>query len=73
MAMAKSRKKKSDKTSFSSVPLVGTGDDRIAARAYELYLARGGSHGQALEDWLEAERQVLNPESENSSVPDAAR
>ena len=32
--------------------------DRIAARAYELYLARGGSHGRDTDDWLEAEREV---------------
>lgn len=32
--------------------------DRIAMRAYELYQARGGSDGQALEDWLAAEREV---------------
>lgn len=31
--------------------------DRIARRAYELYLARGGSHGRELEDWLAAERE----------------
>ena len=32
--------------------------DRIAARAYELYLERGGSHGRDTDDWLEAEREV---------------
>jgi hypothetical protein len=32
--------------------------ERIALRAYEIYLARGGNHGQDLEDWLEAERQM---------------
>ena len=32
--------------------------ERIAMRAYELYLARGGSEGQALDDWLAAEREV---------------
>jgi len=34
--------------------------DRIAMRAYELYLARGGESGSALDDWLTAERE-LNP------------
>jgi hypothetical protein len=33
-------------------------DDEIAKRAYELYLARGGAPGHALDDWLEAERQL---------------
>ena len=30
----------------------------IAARAYEIYLWRGATDGHALEDWLEAERQL---------------
>jgi len=32
--------------------------DRISTRAYELYLARGGSDGLAVEDWLAAEREL---------------
>ncbi len=32
--------------------------DRIAQRAYELYLARGGSDGLAEEDWFNAEREL---------------
>ena len=32
--------------------------ERISARAYELYLARGGSDGQAWDDWLAAEREL---------------
>lgn len=32
--------------------------DRIAARAYELYLARGGVDGMDMDDWLTAEREV---------------
>lgn len=31
----------------------------IELRAYELYLGRGASHGHDLDDWLQAERQVL--------------
>lgn len=31
---------------------------RVAQRAYELYLARGGSDGQAMEDWLIAEQEL---------------
>lgn len=31
---------------------------RIASRAYSLYERRGGHHGQDLDDWLQAERQV---------------
>ena len=32
--------------------------NRIARRAHEIYEARGGEHGRALEDWLQAEREV---------------
>ena len=32
--------------------------ERIANRAYERYMERGGGDGQDLEDWLEAEREL---------------
>jgi hypothetical protein len=32
--------------------------DRIALRAYELYLARGGGDGAAMDDWLTAEQEL---------------
>ena len=32
--------------------------ERISIRAHEIYEARGGEHGQALEDWLQAEREI---------------
>ncbi len=35
---------------------------RIADRAYELYVQRGQEHGHDIEDWLEAERQILPKE-----------
>ena len=31
---------------------------RIAKRAHEIYEARGGEHGKAIEDWLQAEREI---------------
>jgi|1185.fasta_scaffold1133862_1 hypothetical protein len=37
--------------------------DRLAQRAYELYLARGGEDGRDLEDWLAAERELLERET----------
>ena len=30
----------------------------IAIRAYQIYQARGGQQGTALEDWLQAEREI---------------
>lgn len=35
---------------------------RIAMRAYDLYLQRGGVNGHAEEDWLQAERDILKKE-----------
>jgi hypothetical protein len=35
--------------------------ERIAMRAYELYLARGGGDGRELDDWLTAERELNAP------------
>jgi len=33
--------------------------ERISERAYELYAQRGWREGGALEDWLDAEREIL--------------
>jgi hypothetical protein len=32
----------------------------IAKRAYELYGERGYRHGSSLDDWIEAEREILS-------------
>jgi hypothetical protein len=42
---------------------VSTSDDLnalIAKRAYERYAEQGYRHGCALDDWLEAEREILS-------------
>ncbi len=44
-------------------PAVSACDDLkalIAKRAYELYVERGYRHGCAMEDWLDAEREILS-------------
>ena len=68
--MAKPRKRPEGDPSISGTPetsAAGNGNgshngdtdpDRISMRAYELYLARGGGDGQAVEDWLAAEREL---------------
>jgi len=40
---------------------------RIQERAHQLYLDRGQSEGQELEDWLQAEREI-NAESKRQRV-----
>jgi Protein of unknown function (DUF2934) len=37
----------------------GTSED-VARRAYALFLSRGGQHGRDVDDWLEAERQLMS-------------
>ena len=32
---------------------------QIAHRAFEIYISRGGDHGQDMGDWFEAERQLV--------------
>ena len=47
------------------LPIAGAADqpsesrmNRIAQRAHEIYEARGGEHGKAIQDWLQAEREI---------------
>jgi DUF2934 family protein len=42
--------------------------DLIGARAFELYLERGGEHGHDVEDWLRAEQEVLSRHEEVAAV-----
>lgn len=66
--MAKPRRKNLDVDTEASSAPQNVGDttraapdrERIAMRAYELYLARGGGDGAAMDDWLSAEEE-LNP------------
>ena len=39
-------------------------DRDIAARAYQLFVQRGGEHGRDLDDWLLARRELLPPDAE---------
>ena len=51
-----------DSSVTSSLPPSEALQARVANRAYELYQRRGGHHGQDLNDWVLAERQVLSEE-----------
>jgi hypothetical protein len=33
----------------------------IEQRAHQVFLERGGAHGQDLQDWLAAKRELLDP------------
>lgn len=36
----------------------GPTHEQISRRAYEIFLARGGTHGRHEEDWYQAEREL---------------
>jgi hypothetical protein len=64
-SVAKDRRKMLAATGYSGRPrldaalpptIVSSTD--IARRAYERFLHRGGEHGQDLDDWLHAEREL---------------
>ena len=39
-------------------------EERIRRRAYELYVRRGNQSGSELDDWLQAEEEVLRAQEE---------
>ena len=41
--------------------------DQIATRAYEIYLERGSTPGDPMQDWLRAERELIAPAKKSSS------
>jgi len=43
---------------IQSVPI----EERIRERAHEIYLQRGGEDGGELDDWLQAEQEILDQE-----------
>ncbi len=46
------------KKSISSFVEQGNYNQRVAEKAYDLYLKRGGAHGNDVDDWLAAEKIV---------------
>lgn len=42
-------------------------EQAIRQRAYELYIARGRAHGHALDDWLQAEAELVHGHSTSDS------
>ncbi len=43
-------------------------DEQIRHRAYEIFLARGATPGQDVEDWLRAERELSVGASPDNAV-----
>jgi hypothetical protein len=42
--------------------------EQIRARAYELFELRGGNEGHELEDWLQAEAEVLQKTAKTTAA-----
>jgi len=62
--MARTSKKAAEKNTPSSATRPGAhSQEAVAWRAYEIYMARGGAHGNDLDDWLQAERELGEKES----------
>jgi len=74
--MAKFRRKENEREPQQGTPK-STGDstaaetdrERVAQRAYELYLERGGGEGQDLDDWLSAERELAGSTRSSDESP----
>lgn len=58
-ATPRRRRDRAPATHPEAAPLASTAiHEQIAARAYELFLARGGQHGDDWADWFRAEAEV---------------
>jgi hypothetical protein len=42
--------------------------ERVAQRAYEKWLKRGCVHGHDLQDWVEAEREIMAEQSRSANA-----
>jgi hypothetical protein len=49
----------SKRTRRASTVRGASATEEITRRAYEIYLEKGGGNGHALDDWLQAEAEVL--------------
>ncbi len=57
---------------FSGETMTAKADqERIAERAYQLYMERGGSDGRDLDDWLEAERELARRTGQRDQAADS--
>jgi Protein of unknown function (DUF2934) len=54
--------KPTEKSSSQSQPqtaLAAPTHEEIKLRAHQIYVERGGAHGQDVDDWLQAERELV--------------
>jgi hypothetical protein len=46
--------------------------EEIAVRAYQIYVERGEAHGQDVDDWLQAERELITTNADTRRKAKAA-
>jgi hypothetical protein len=64
-ATRRTRSRPAPAVRFEGTPLASAlSHEEISARAYELFLARGGQHGDDWADWFRAEAEVLGKQGE---------
>lgn len=56
--LSRCMKKQNLKNLKLSLDITVSLEEQIARRAHELFLARGGLHGNDFDDWLQAENEI---------------
>jgi hypothetical protein len=59
--MSKTKEAPAPKSKKAATPKSRPTQDQIAARAYEIYLQRGATPGDPMQDWLRAEHELNAP------------
>jgi len=65
--MSKMKEAPAPKTKMAATPKSKPTQGQIAARAYEIYLERGTTPGDPMQDWLRAERELAAPPKKTRS------
>jgi hypothetical protein len=65
--MSKTKEAPAPKSNKAATQKSKPTQDQIAARAYEIYLERGATPGDPMQDWLQAERELFAPAKKSRS------
>ena len=65
--MPKTKEAPAPKSKKSTTTKSKPTQDQIAARAYEIYLERGATPGNPMQDWLRAEHELSAPPKKSRS------
>jgi hypothetical protein len=61
------RRRKPERPGETGAVVPALSNEEIGRRAHEIYLARGGQPGHELEDWLRAERELVEEARRNEA------